>query len=471
MTKNMTTGSPFKLIMSFALPLLLGNLLQQTYNLIDAAIVGRFLGSDALASVGASSSVQFLVLGFCMGTACGFGVPIARHFGAGDIKKLKQYFYNSIFITAVTAFVLTTVCAVLCSEILKLLSTPSNIFDDAYKYLLVIFLGIPFTLLYNLLSSVLRSVGDSKTPFVFLAISTVLNIALDLVCVIVFRWGCMGAAIATVVAQAISGILCAVSAPKGRLILPQQQTIRDILESGAISVVTKEDRVMSKPAVLNLIIMGFSMGLQYSITAIGSMVMQSANNKLGSIYVSGFTAGARIKQFTMCPYDAFATGASVFASQNLGAGNLKRIKKGIRIGVGVGMTYGVIAGIVLIFFGRELSLIFVNKSDAAVLTASAKYLFYAGFFYWTLGILNTCRMCTQGLGYSGLAIFSGVTEMIARISVSMIFVPKFGYLAICFTDQAAWIAACLYIVPVCIYCVNKAGRHIAGDHGLPVENK
>lgn len=440
MTKNMTTGSPFKLIMSFALPLLLGNLLQQTYNLIDAAIVGRFLGSDALASVGASSSVQFLVLGFCMGTACGFGVPIARHFGAGDIKKLKQYFYNSIVITAITAFVLTTVCAVLCSEILKLLSTPSNIFDDAYKYLLVIFLGIPFTLLYNLLSSVLRSVGDSKTPFVFLAISTVLNIALDLVCVIVFRWGCMGAAIATVVAQAISGILCAIF-------------------------------IMKKVSVLNLIIMGFPMGLQYSITAIGSMVMQSANNKLGSIYVSGFTAGARIKQFTMCPYDAFATGASVFASQNLGAGNLKRIKKGIRIGVGVGMTYGVIAGIVLIFFGRELSLIFVNKSDAAVLTASAKYLFYAGFFYWTLGILNTCRMCTQGLGYSGLAIFSGVTEMIARISVSMIFVPKFGYLAICFTDQAAWIAACLYIVPVCIYCVNKAGRHIAGDHGLPVENK
>ena len=343
----------------------------------------------------------------------------------------------------------------LCSEILKLLSTPSNIFDDAYKYLLVIFLGIPFTLLYNLLSSVLRSVGDSKTPFVFLAISTVLNIALDLVCVIVFRWGCMGAAIATVVAQAISGILCAIF----------------IMKKVSVLKLTKEDRVMSKPAVLNLIIMGFPMGLQYSITAIGSMVMQSANNKLGSIYVSGFTAGARIKQFTMCPYDAFATGASVFASQNLGAGNLKRIKKGIRIGVGVGMTYGVIAGIVLIFFGRELSLIFVNKSDAAVLTASAKYLFYAGFFYWTLGILNTCRMCTQGLGYSGLAIFSGVTEMIARISVSMIFVPKFGYLAICFTDQAAWIAACLYIVPVCIYCVNKAGRHIAGDHGLPVENK
>ena len=371
MTKNMTTGSPFKLIMSFALPLLLGNLLQQTYNLIDAAIVGRFLGSDALASVGASSSVQFLVLGFCMGTACGFGVPIARHFGAGDIKKLKQYFYNSIVITAVTAFVLTTVCAVLCSEILKLLSTPSNIFDDAYKYLLVIFLGIPFTLLYNLLSSVLRSVGDSKTPFVFLAISTVLNIALDLVCVIVFRWGSMGAAIATVVAQAISGILCAVF----------------IMKKVSVLKLAKEDRVMSKPAVLNLIIMGFPMGLQYSITAIGSMVMQSANNKLGSIYVSGFTAAARIKQFTMCPYDAFATGASVFASQNLGAGNLKRIKKGIRIGVGVGMTYGAIAGIAYCFsqisFLRRLFLL-----DARY-TQHLQNVYAGPWIFWTCYILRS----------------------------------------------------------------------------------
>ena len=233
----------------------------------------------------------------------------------------------------------------------------------------------------------------------------------------------------------------------------------------------KEDRVMSKPAVLNLIIIGFPMGLQYSITAIGSMVMQSANNKLGSIYVSGFTAGARIKQFTMCPYDAFATGASVFASQNLGAGNLKRIKKGIRIGVGVGMTYGVIAGIVLIFFGRELSLIFVNKSDAAVLTASAKYLFLRRLFlldarytqhlqnvYAGPGIFWTCYILrSDGNDSSNFCKYDICAEI--RLSCNLL------------TDQAAWIAACLYIVPVCIYCVNRAGRHIAGDHGLPVENK
>lgn len=451
MTKSMTQGNPLKLILSFALPLLIGNLLQQTYNIIDAAIVGRFLGSDALAAVGASSSVQFLVLGFCIGTTLGFGVPIARHFGAGDIKKLKECFYNSILLTAAFAVLLTTVCALLCNVILKALSTPANIHADAYKYLLVIFLGIPFTLLYNLLSSVLRSVGDSKTPFVFLAISTVLNIGLDLLFVVAFRWGCSGAAIATVLAQAISGILCAIF----------------ITRKVKVLQLSREDRNIHGNTMLNLIIMGVPMGLQYSITAIGSMVMQSANNKLGSIYVSGFTAASRIKQFTMCPYDAFATGASVFASQNLGAGNLDRIKKGIRIGVAVGVLYGLFAGLVLIFFGRDLSLIFVSKADVAVLDASAKFLFCAGFFYWTLGILNTCRMCTQGLGYSGLAVFSGVTEMIARIAVSMIFVGKFGFTAICFTDQAAWVSACIYIVPICISCVNKAGRSIKGDHGQP----
>lgn len=451
MTKSMTAGNPLKLILSFALPLLIGNLLQQTYNIIDAAIVGRFLGSDALASVGASSSVQFLVLGFCIGTSLGFGVPIARHFGAGDLKKLREYFYTSIVLTVVLAVILTVTCSLLCHAILKLLSTPRNIYSDAYKYLLVIFLGIPFSLLYNLLSSVLRSVGDSKTPFVFLALSTVLNIILDLLCVVVFGLGCAGAAIATVIAQAVSGILCAVF----------------IARKVAVLRIEKEDRHIHKSKVINLIVMGVPMGLQYSITAIGSMVMQSANNKLGSVYVSGFTAGMRIKQFTMCPYDAFATGASVFASQNLGAGNYDRIKKGIRIGVVIGVLYGILAGIVLIFFGRDLSMIFVKKSAVDVLDASAKYLFCAGFFYWTLGILNTCRMCTQGLGYSGLAVFSGVTEMIARVAVSMIFVPKYGFTAICFTDQTAWVSACLYIVPVCIHCVRKAGLSIKGNHGFP----
>lgn len=444
MTKSMTEGKPLGLILQFALPLFIGNLLQQTYNIIDAAIVGRFLGQDALASVGASSSVQFLVLGFCIGICCGFAVPVAKWFGARDYDKMRNYIFQAMVLTIGIAIFLTVVCALLCPYILHLLSTPEDIYEGAYQYLLIIFLGIPATLLYNFLSGILRSVGDSKTPFLFLACSTVLNILLDLLCIIVLNWGCAGAAIATITAQAVSGILCLIFIQKRFEIL----------------YLREENRRMSGAVTKDLILMGIPMGLQYSITAIGSMVMQSANNSLGSIYVSGFTAGMRIKQFFMCPFDAIATAVSVFCGQNLGAGKIDRIKKGIRQGVTVGVTYGLLAGVVLIFAGRTLSLIFVKTSATAVLDASAKYLRCMGFFFWSLGILNVCRMTTQGLGFSGRAIFSGLTEMIARIVVSMVFVSTYGFTAICFTDQTAWVSACIYIVPVCISCVKRVSKTV-----------
>ncbi|MGN0484515.1 MAG: MATE family efflux transporter [Lachnospiraceae bacterium] len=439
MTKSMTEGKTFPLILQFALPLLVGNLLQQTYNIIDAAIVGRILGTEALASVGASSSVQFLVIGFCMGICCGFGVPIAQKFGAGNQKEMRNSMFHAMVLTGVFAVILTTGCALLCPQILHLLSTPENIFSGAYQYLLVLFLGIPFTLLYNLLASILRAVGDSKTPFILLAFSTILNIFLDLFCILVLKWGCAGAAIATITAQAVSGILCLVFMWKK---IPELR-------------LKKEDLQIQKDGIKTMLWMGIPMGMQYSITAIGSMVMQSANNGLGSIYVSGFTAGMRIKQFVMCPFDAFATAVSVFCGQNLGAGKIDRIKKGIRQGVAMGVIYGLCAGLVLIFAGRTLSMLFVSAKAADVLDASAKYLRCMGFFFWSLGILNICRMTVQGLGFSGRAVFSGVTEMIARIVVSLVFVPLFGYSAICFADQTAWVSACLYIVPTCMSCVKK----------------
>ena len=206
---------------------------------------------------------------------------------------------------------------------------------------------------------------------------------------------------------------------------------------------------------------GNATGLQFSITAIGSMVMQSANNGLGSTYVSAFTAAMKIKQFTMCPFDAIATSASVFCSQNLGAGQSDRIKKGLRCGITVGVGYGIAAGILLIFAGRTLSMLFVGKSAVAVLDASAKYLRCMGFFYWSLGILNVARMVTQGLGYSGRAVFSGVTEMIARIVVCLGFVGTFGFTAICFADQTAWITATCYIFPTCLWCIRKSTKMLA----------
>lgn len=446
MTGDLTKGNCLKQILWFALPLLAGNLLQQTYNLVDAAIVGRCLGTEALASVGASSSVQFLVLGFCIGTCAGFGVPIAQKFGAKNYEEMRSYIYHSILLTAGFAVVLTMACALLCPQILRLLSTPEDIFSGAYQYLLVIFLGIPFTLLYNLQAAMLRAVGDSKTPFLFLAISTACNIVLDLLCILVLKWGVAGAAIATISAQAFSGILC----------------FFFIRRSSKILHITGADCKFHRGRCMRALVMAAPMGLQFSITAIGSMVMQAANNGLGSIYVSGFTAGARLKQFTICPFDALATAVCNFCGQNVGAKRFDRVREGIKKGLLVSVGYGAAVGLVLIFGGRTLSMLFVDGAEAAVLDASANYLRCLGLCYWMLGFLNIYRMTTQGLGYSGRAVFAGALEMVARTAVSLVFVPLYGFAAICWADQVAWVAAILYLAPMCLYLVRKMEREVTG---------
>ena len=443
MAKSMTEGRPFRLILQFALPLLVGNLLQQTYNIIDAAIVGRVLGADALASVGSTSSVQFMVLGFCIGCCTGFGIPVAKCFGAGRLDRMKHYIFSGAALTGMVAVVLTALCVFLCPWILQILSVSEELYGNAYRYLLVIFLGLPFTLLYNLLAGILRAVGDSRTPFVFLVVSAGLNVVLDLLCIVGFGWGCAGAAIATVASQAVSGLLCLFFIyKKVSLLHPGRENCR--LEGD----VSKE-----------LLSMGLPMGLQFSITAIGSMVMQSANNGLGSVYVSGFTAALKIKQFTMCPFDAIASSVSVFCGQNLGAGRLDRIRQGVREGLVIAVSYGILAGLILIFGGRMLSMLFVGGEAAKVLDAAAKYLRCLGYFFWSLGILNVLRLSIQGLGYAGRAIFSGVVEMIARSTVSLCFVGAFGFTAICFADQTAWVSACLYLLPVyCLTIRRTAGK-------------
>ena len=438
--KDMTVGSPLRLMVSFAVPLLLGNLFQQMYNMIDAAIVGRVLGTNALAGVGASSSVQFLVIGFCLGVCSGFGIPVAQRFGARDHDDMRRYVYHALILTLILSVIVTAVTAALTPQILHLLNTPDNIYKEAFDYLFVIFLGIPFTMLYNILSSILRAVGDSRTPFIFLVISTFLNIAMDLLFIVEFGMGVMGASIATITAQAISGLLCGVL----------------IVKRFEILWIKKEIRVLSRQHFMRLISMGVPMGLQFSITAIGSMVMQAANNSLGSVYVSGFTAGMKIKQLAMCPFDALANAVATFAGQNYGAGNMKRIRTGFWEGIALGVGYGVLIGVVLFFFGRDMSMLFVKASEADVLDAAGLYLARLGLFYWALGILNVSRMVTQGLGFAGRTIFSGMMEMIARIVMALVFVPLFRYDAITWSDQAAWVSGILYILPMSLICM----RHI-----------
>lgn len=440
----MTEGNILKQIAVFSVPLLLGNLFQQAYNMVDAAIVGKALGANALASVGVSSSVQFLVLGFCMGVAIGFAVPVATQFGGGHMHKMRQYVYISAILTAVIAVILTAVTIILCPSILKLLATPMEIYDDAYRYLVTIFAGISCTLLYNYLAGILRAIGDSRTPFLFLAFSAVLNVFLDLFCIIVLNLGCFGAAIATIIAQGVSGLLC--------LLL--------IIKKFKVLHLEKEDMVFEPEMARHALNMGVPMGLQYSITAIGSMVMQTSNNSLGTMYVSAYAAGLKIKQFFLSPFNALSTATATFCSQNYGALKADRIKKGIKYGIGMSLVYSVIAAIALACFGRMLSLLFLDESTPEILDASAKYLRYIGVFYPALGILDLTRQVIQGLGWSQRAVMSGVIEMIARIAVCAGLTNIYGFTAICCADQTAWVTADIYCVLTLIACVKYVDRSI-----------
>lgn len=438
----MTSGEPLSLIVKFALPLLGGNIFQQAYNIADAAIVGRYLGAEALAAVGASASVQFLVLGFCIGTMTGFAVPVAQRFGARDFGGMRRFIFASRVLSAFLAVLITLLCALLCRRILVALKTPADIFSAAYAYLFVIFLGIPFTILYNLLSSILRSVGDSRTPFVFLIVSTCLNIFLDLLFIIALNMGTGGAAFATVLSQAVSGVLCLV------YIHLKYEILR----------MKKEDMVLEKRICSTLAQTGIPMGLQFSITAIGSMIMQGANNALGTVYVSAFAAAQRIKQFAISPFDALSASVATFASQNYGAHKFDRIKAGFRDGILIGLAMGAAIGMLLILGGRTLSMIFISSERGDILDASARYLFVGGFFYPVISLLNVSRLTVQGLGYPNRAIYSGIIEMFARIFVSFALVPILGWTAICFCDQVAWVGASCYIFPYCIHLIRKISR-------------
>ena len=320
---EMTSGATMPLIFKFTMPLLLGNLLQQTYSLIDAAIVGKFLGISPLAAVGASSSVIFLILGFCNGCCCGFGIPVAQKFGARDYESMRRYVYSSLKLTAWLSVSIAVVTSLLCAAILRWMSTPENIFSDAYWYLLITFIGVPATFYYNLLSSIIRALGDSKTPFWFLLFSTILNIVLDIFCIVTLGWGVAGAAIATVFSQALSAVLCYV------------YMIRkfDILRA------SRDERTMSRRHCSTLLKIGVPMGLQFSITAIGSIMLQSANNALGTDCVAAFTAAMRIKMFAICPCESLGIAMATFTGQNYGAGRPQRVWMGVKSSMAMVMVY------------------------------------------------------------------------------------------------------------------------------------
>lgn len=437
--KEMTSGASFPLILNFTLPLLLGNLLQQTYSLMDAAIVGKYLGINALASVGASTSVVFLILGFCTGCCSGFSIPVAQKFGARDYVTMRRFISVSLKISGVMSVVLAIITSLLCAFILRTMQTPENIFDGAYIYLLITFIGIPSIFFYNLLSGIIRALGDSKTPFWFLLLSSVLNIILDLFCIIVLGWGVAGAAIATVFSQGVSSVLCYI----------YMNRKYEILKT------TPSERRFRSDIARQLLGIGVPMGLQFSITAIGSIMLQSANNALGTACVAAFTAAMRIKMFFMCALDSLGIAMATYSGQNYGAGKPIRIWQGIKSSYVMMLVYVAAINIIIWCFAEKFALLFIDPSETEVIKDTALFLHINLSFFPLLGSLIILRYTIQGAGYTKLAMFSGVSEMIARIMVSLVVVPLFGYLGVCYGDPTAWLFANLFLTPAFIYVYRR----------------
>ncbi|MBQ3223348.1 MAG: MATE family efflux transporter [Clostridia bacterium] len=430
-TKDMTHGNPTRLLIAFALPLICGTLFQQLYNMVDSIIVGKFLGVDALAAVGCCGSLNFLIIGFCNGTGSGMTIPIAQRFGAQDVPNLRRYVANCIYLGAFMAVVITLVTALNCRRILGWMNTPENIIEDANRYFTVILLGIPATVLYNVAASIMRALGDSRRPLYFLIFSSVLNIVLDLLLIVVCKTGVMGAAIATVISQLIAGILCVVY----------------MVRSLPILHVQGEQWKPSTAHMKHLAGVGVPMGLQFSITAVGSVILSSAVNSLGSIAVASMTAAGKIAMLFNMAHDSMGSAMATYSGQNLGAKKLDRIGQGMKSALVIMCSYAVLTIFVMVFFGRALSLLFVDGSETDILSNVHFYLIVNSATSFLLAFVNIVRLTIQGLGFSNFALFAGVFEMIARTLVAFILVPAFGFRGACFANAAAWLAADLFLVP------------------------
>lgn len=442
MTKDMTVGSPMKLILGFSVPLLFGFLFQQFYNLMDTLIVGRFLGVEALAAVGSTGALNFLIIGFCMGVCNGFALPLAHRFGAGDYRGMRAFMMNAIYLAVIFAVVMTVITVVFCRPILRLMQTPENIIEGAYSYIVIIFIGIPVTYLYNLVAGIIRSMGDSKTPVVFLVIASVLNIALDIVFIVGFHSGVAGAALATVISQGVSGVGCLIYSWKRF----------DILHPNI------QERSVNTSYMKTLCGMGVPMGLQYSITAIGSVILQSAVNTLGSDAVASMTAGTKIGMFFCCPFDALGSTMATYGGQNVGAKKMERIAAGLKSCSVLGICYSLLAFGILALAGRQLAMFFVESAETQVIENVQLFLLINSAFYIPLTFVNIVRFLIQGMGYSKFAILAGVCEMAARTLVGFVFVPIFGFPAACFASPVAWIFADAFLFPAYFHVFKKTKK-------------
>lgn len=439
MVRDMTSGRPLKLILSFAIPLLLGNLFQQIYNMADMAIVGQFIGKEAFAAVGAAGAIFNLVIGFTGGVSAGFGILAASYFGAGDHDRLRHCVANMIYLAAAISVVLTVLSVSLARPMLIWMNTPADIIEDSYRYIVVIYAGIAAAMFYNVLANILRALGDSRSPLFFLIIASFINISLDLLFVVAFKIGTAGAGLATVLAQMISALICLFYIKKTLPILR----------------LTREDLHPDFALMKRLLRQGLPMAFQLSITAIGAIILQTAVNSLGSDAVAAVTAGTKVQIFVFMLLESLGVTMATYCSQNLGAGKLRRVQRGVNTGLSVSLVCSLLGGLLIYTLGHHIALLFLDAGEAAVLANVKHFLRIGIFFYPVLSFMYIYRNAVQGLGYSFPALLGGILEMVTRATVACVFVYRIGFDAACVAQPISWIPVVLLLVPVYYVLIRK----------------
>ncbi len=459
MTRDLTRGNPAKLILTFTIPLLIGNIFQQLYSMADTIIVGRTIGVNALAAVGATGSLSFLILGFAQGLTAGFSVITAQRFGAGDYSGVRRSAAVSAVLSGLITLLLTAVSVIGVRPLLELMNTPADIIDDAYRYIVVIFWGIAASMLFNLLSNIIRALGDSKTPLLFLVVACLLNIALDFLFILAFRMGVAGAAWATVISQFVSGVLCLLYIGKRLPILRVEQ----------------QDWKLQRDVVLSHLRVGLPMAFQSSIIAIGAMILQGALNALGSVAVAAFTAAQKLDTLIIQPLMSFGITMATYVAQNYGAGNLPRIRKGVRQCSVMSVAISLLGGLLVILAGKPLVRIFVGSGQNEVVDLAQVYLVINGACYCILALLFIYRYTLQGLGKSLVPTVAGVMELVMRTLAAVFLAQIVGFAGVSWANPIAWAGATIPLGIAYFVMISRlgktGGRQRAAACGKPNKDK
>jgi len=430
MEHDMSSGKPARLLFFFMLPILGGNLFQQFYSMVDTFVVGRYVGVDALAAVGATGSMTFLILGFVVGLTAGFSVIISQKFGAKDPVSMRKAVAMSILSACFLSVVVSTLALLTARPLLVMLKTPLNIIDDSYAYLIIIYIGIVATIYYNLLAAILRALGDSRSPLYFLLIASALNVAGNLIAVIGLQMGVKGVAIATVLSQTISALLCLI------YIYKRYPSLH----------LSAQDWKIDWSMISRLLRIGLPSALQFSVCAIGVMIVQSVINQSGSDTVAAYSVGVRIEQLVTQPLVTLGLAMATFSAQNLGSGHLDRVRQGVRSAVLLCVLFSMIALGLIFLFGKQLALLFIEPSEILVVEQTVQYLHIISYFFIPLGMIFVFRNTCQGLGSGLIPMLSSIQELIFRGLVAFTLPPLIGYIGICLSSPIAWIAAALLLL-------------------------